>query len=160
MPYSITCFTKILTLAKPPLLLILVGVYCEFAMVPGVYILLSPQEEEEQFLSWRHRCTHSAVHSSKRFKPLPAITLLWPGHCWIGQSRNVEVNCVYGAYNLTKWPVEIPICFWFQWMSLSNIFLIKFENLLVLYLGCGCMVFNLTTQRTLRHLSALTHTHE
>ena len=46
MPYSITC------LAIAPFL------------VPGVYILLFPQEEEI------HYCTHSAVHSSKRFKPL------------------------------------------------------------------------------------------
>ena len=41
MPYSITCFTKIL-----PFLFILVSVLCAFVMVPDVYILLSPQEEE------------------------------------------------------------------------------------------------------------------
>ena len=48
MPYSITCFTKILTLAMSPFLFALVGVLSEFAMVPGVYLLLSPQEEEEE----------------------------------------------------------------------------------------------------------------
>ena len=48
MPYSIPNPTKTLTLATVPFLLILVGILsvCEFAMVPGVYILLCPQEEE------------------------------------------------------------------------------------------------------------------
>ena len=50
MPYSITCFTIILTLAIVPFLFILVGVLCEFAMVPGVYILLFPQEEMNTLL--------------------------------------------------------------------------------------------------------------
>ena len=40
MPYCIICFT---------FLFILVGVFCEFAIVPGVYILLSPQEEEVHY---------------------------------------------------------------------------------------------------------------
>ena len=38
--------TKILTLVIAPFLFILVGILFEFAMVPGVYILLSPREEE------------------------------------------------------------------------------------------------------------------
>ena len=46
MPDSITCFTKILTLAMSPFLFALVGVLSEFAMVAGVCLLLSPQEEE------------------------------------------------------------------------------------------------------------------
>ena len=45
MFFSITCSIEILTSAKGPFLFILVGVLCEFAMVPGVYILVSPQEE-------------------------------------------------------------------------------------------------------------------
>ena len=45
MPLSITYSTKIFTLAIAPFLFILVDVLCEFAMVSGVYILLSPQEE-------------------------------------------------------------------------------------------------------------------
>ena len=40
MPYCIICFTKILTL---------VGVICEFALVAGVYILLSLQEEKVHY---------------------------------------------------------------------------------------------------------------
>ena len=48
---SITCSTKILTLAIPTFLFILVGVFCEVVRVPGVYILLSPQEEEVHYSS-------------------------------------------------------------------------------------------------------------
>ena len=46
MPYRIICFTRILTLAIASFLFILVDVVCEFAIVPGVYILLSLQEKE------------------------------------------------------------------------------------------------------------------
>ena len=56
MPSNITCSAKILTCAIAPFLFILVDALCEFAMVPGVYILLYPQEEE--------------LHYSKHFKPL------------------------------------------------------------------------------------------
>ena len=49
MRYCIICFTTILTLAIAPFLFILVGVICEFLIVPGVYILLSPQEEEVHY---------------------------------------------------------------------------------------------------------------
>ena len=54
-----------------PFLFILVGVLsvCGFVMVPGVYIILCPQEEEVHFFSRGHRCTHSVAQSSKRFKP-------------------------------------------------------------------------------------------
>ena len=58
MPYIITCLTKSLTLAITPFLLILVGVLCEIAMMPGVEILLSPQEEKVHYFSWGHKCTH------------------------------------------------------------------------------------------------------
>ena len=44
--FSITCSTKILTLAKAPCLVISVSVTCEFAIVPEVFILLLPDEEE------------------------------------------------------------------------------------------------------------------
>ena len=42
MSYSIPTSTKVLTLATAPFLFILVAVLsvCEFAMVPGLYILL------------------------------------------------------------------------------------------------------------------------
>ena len=58
MPSSITCFTKILTKASVYFLFtflftccLLVAVLCEFAMVPGVSILLSTQEEEVHYSS-------------------------------------------------------------------------------------------------------------
>ena len=41
MSYGITC-----SLAATPFLFILVDVFYEFAMVPGVYILVSPREEK------------------------------------------------------------------------------------------------------------------
>ena len=107
---------------------------CEFAMVPGVYILLSPQEEEVYSSSWGQRYIHSAAHSSKRFKPLSTTILLWHVHCWIRKNTNKEFKCVCGT--LTELYFEIPICFWFQVMSPSNLFL-KFGKFLVLYLGCG-----------------------
>ena len=56
MPSSIFCSTKSLTLAIAQFLFILVCILCEFAMVPGVSILLSPQEEEVHYFSWGHRC--------------------------------------------------------------------------------------------------------
>ena len=51
MPYSITCSTKVFTLAIATFLLILLGVLCEFAMVQVVYIFLSPQEDEVPYSS-------------------------------------------------------------------------------------------------------------
>ena len=50
MPSSITCSTKTLTLEIAPFLFILVGVLCEFTMVPGVYILLSPPKKEVHYI--------------------------------------------------------------------------------------------------------------
>ena len=53
MSHSIPSSTKILTLATVPFLFVLVGILsvCEFAMVPGKDILLSPKEEEVHFSS-------------------------------------------------------------------------------------------------------------
>ena len=51
MPDSITCSSKILTLAIAPFLFILVGVLFEFAMVSGVYILLSLRKKRSVLLS-------------------------------------------------------------------------------------------------------------
>ena len=94
MPYIIICYTNILTLAIAPFLFFLVSVICEFAMVPGVYILLSPQEEEVHYSSWAgHKCTHSAVHSSKKIKSLSDIMLLCQSCCWIGKNTNKEFSC-------------------------------------------------------------------
>ena len=45
MSYSIICSTKILTLGIAPVLFLSVGVPCEFAMVPDMYILQSPMRK-------------------------------------------------------------------------------------------------------------------
>ena len=46
MPDNITCSPKIITFPIATFYFILVGVFCEFVIVPGVYILLPPQEVE------------------------------------------------------------------------------------------------------------------
>ena len=51
MPHSIACSTKILALAIAPFLFIFVGIIFEFAMVPDVYIFVSPKEEEIHYSS-------------------------------------------------------------------------------------------------------------
>ena len=82
MPYSITFSTKILALAIAPFLFILAGVLREFDMVPGVYILLSPQEEEvHSFSLGAQMYTFSNTFIKKIFKLLSAITLLCQGYC-------------------------------------------------------------------------------
>ena len=77
--------TKILTLTTASFLLISVAALsvCQFAMVPGVYTVLFPQEEEVHSSSWGHGYTHSAAQSSKKFKPLSVSIILYQGHCWI-----------------------------------------------------------------------------
>ena len=42
--FSITYSTKILTLVIAPVLCILVGILCEFPILPNMYILVPPQE--------------------------------------------------------------------------------------------------------------------
>ena len=107
MPYSIICYTKILTLAIATFLFILGGVLYEFAMVPSVYILLSPQKEQVHSSSRWYKWTDSVARSSKRFTPLSAILLLWQGYCWKGENTNKEFNCAYSVYNLTKYQVPL-----------------------------------------------------
>ena len=70
----ITFCTKILTVEIAPFLFVSSAIPCEFAMVPYVYILLSPQEEEVHW-SLRGQYRHLAAHSSKRLTPLSAIIL-------------------------------------------------------------------------------------
>ena len=94
MSFSITCSTKVLTLAIALFMFILVGILYEFAVVPGVYILLSPQEEKVYSSTWGHRCTQLVAHSLKRSKPLSAIRLLCQGYYWIEKNSNKEFNCV------------------------------------------------------------------
>ena len=129
---------------------------CEYAMVPDVYILLSPLERGAPFYLRAKMYTFSSK-SIKIFKPLSPTVLLWQGHCWIGKNTNKEFKCVDGTCSLAKYRFEIRICFWFQLKSPSNIFL-KFGKFLVLYLGCGFMTFNFRTHDDFT--SPLTHVHE
>ena len=78
----------------------------------------------------------------KRFKPLSIIILIYRGYCWIGENSNKRTELRRDAYNQSKKYLEILICFWFQWMSQSNLFVIKVWQFLVLYLTCSCMNFN------------------
>ena len=134
-------------MATAPFLFILVGILCEYAMV-------TRQLSEKScalLAEGTDVCRHSAAHSSRTLKPMPSIVLLWQGHCWIGKNTNKEFNRVYGTYNLTKQYFNIPICFnECLWAIFS--FGIKFWKFMVLYLGCGCMSFDFTTQMTLSHL--------
>ena len=63
-------------------------------MVSGVYVLLSPHEEEVNSSYWGDSCAQSAPHSPKRFKPLFVIILLWQSFCWIRKKTNKEFNWV------------------------------------------------------------------
>ena len=99
--------------------------------MPGVYILLSPQEKEIHSSFWVQTCTHSATHSSKRFKPLSAIIFLCQGYCWIGKNTSKEFNCVMlmvliirpsGALNL-DFLFGFNECLWsfpYQFLKLSG----------------------------------------
>ena len=80
MPYSITCSTKILTLAIAPFLFILFGVLCEFAMVPGVYILLTSRRRGTLFFLKARIYTFSSPFIEK-CKSLLGIILLCQGYC-------------------------------------------------------------------------------
>ena len=52
------------------------SILCEFAMLPDVYILLSPQEEEVHSSSWGKRRKYLAAHSSKWLNLLSVIILV------------------------------------------------------------------------------------
>ena len=75
MSHSITFSTEILTLAIAPFLFFSVVIPCKFALVPDVYILQSPEEEEMHSSSW----------GDKRFKLLLVII------CLYNTSKNMTV---------------------------------------------------------------------
>ena len=77
---TVSLSTQILILATTPLSFISVSIFYKFAMLPDVYILLSPQEEEVYSSSLGRRCTHLAAHSSKRLNPLSVIILVCLGN--------------------------------------------------------------------------------
>ena len=135
MSYSITCSTRILTLAIAPFLFISVGILCEFAMALDVYILLTLRKKGAHFFM-RDRCKNSAAYSSKRFKPLSAIILLWQGYFWVKKNTK-EFHC--DMMLIIRLTSTLQYYFFgFQWMSLSNLFLTKFLKFVATYFGCGC----------------------
>ena len=79
---------KIIILAIAPLSFISVSIFCEFAMMPDVYILLSCQEEEVHSFSGEDICTHLEAHSSKRLNSLSVIMLV----C-LGNTLKNKTNC-------------------------------------------------------------------
>ena len=126
-------------------------------MVPDVYIVcMSPQEEVMHSSSWGDRFTHSAAHSSKRFKPLCAITLLCQGYCCIGKNTIEEFNCC-DDYNQTK-NQALQFLFFLVSINISEQFfpylVFKTFNytfwvrLLILfsYLSCEQMTFHFASQ--------------
>ena len=137
MLYSIPSSTKILPLATAPFLFILVGVLCLSVN------FLWCQECRFYFPLTKKWCAllpegtdiHIQQHIHQKDLNL-CLPLHYQGNVIVELEKNTnkEFNCVYGACNLTKQHFEIPICFWFQLMSLSNLFL-KIGKFLVLYFG-------------------------
>ena len=72
----IPCSTKILTLATAPFLFILIGVFCKFAMVPSVHILLSYQEKRYTILH-KGKDVHNQQHIHRK-----DLNLCLPLYCY------------------------------------------------------------------------------
>ena len=75
----VTINFKILSLAIVPLLFISVSILCKVSMLPNVYILLSPQEEETISSSLGDRCKYYVAQWSERLNPLSVIVLVCLG---------------------------------------------------------------------------------
>ena len=133
-------FHKNSYLAIAPFLFILVGVFCEVAVVRGVCILCAFRGT--LFFLRVQMYTFSSTFII-RFKPLCDTLLLCQGYCWIGKNTNKKFRCVMAFYNGTKYYFEVPIYLLFQWMSMSkeNLFLTEFWTFLVLCLSCACYNF-------------------
>ena len=83
--------TQILILIIAPLSFISVSILCEYAMLPDVYILLSPQEEEVHWFSWGNRCTHLAALSSKKIKHFACHYISM--HRYYTKKNDCKANC-------------------------------------------------------------------
>ena len=100
-------------MVKVPLFFILVFVLCEFAMVPGVYVLLFPEEED----------VHIPEHIYQKDSNL-LLPLSYSGKVFVDLEKkiNEEFNCV----------LMLIICstLKFQFFFfLSNLLVLCFENL-------------------------------
>ena len=112
---------SLISIAVAPSLFTLVGVLCKFAIVPDVYILLSPQEEEVHYL---------AAYSSKIFKSLFGFML---------QRKNTNKKFSNAMTFIMKRSSFLKFLLVssfneYPWAIFSLLYL-------VLYLGCGCMNF-------------------
>ena len=90
-----------LTLAIAPFLFILVGILYEFAMVPGVYILLSPQEEETSFFLRAQMYTFSST-SLKKIQTFVWHRLTKPKLLMNWKKHKQGIQLCHGVYNETK----------------------------------------------------------
>ena len=135
-----------------------VGVLCEFAIVSGVYHFLSTQEEDYVHSSSWVPDVHiqQRIHKKKLSLCLPLYYSV-KAPVKLGK-KNKECNCVMVFITRPTSTLKF-LFFWFQWMSLSNLFLFKIGRFLVImYLGCRCITFDFMTEITLSHL--FTHPHE
>ena len=141
MSCSITCSTKVHTLAKSLFFLFIsVDTLCKFTMMLGVYTLLFPQEELH-FFPEGEGCTHLAAHSSKRFKPLSdeAANLRHSSRSYPFNYLTTVFQKFYLVHSWILCPICNPSFLGFSVsMSLSNLFLINFSEFLALYFECGC----------------------
>ena len=72
---------------------------CEFAMVPGVHILLSPPGRKGTLLP-----THSAAESLERLETLSVTILLWQDHCWI-RKQSKKTDCLWCLISNNVWAI-------------------------------------------------------
>ena len=138
-------------MAIAPFLFILIGVNCEFNMVPGLYFYCPlrrkrctflPESTDVRIQQYIHQKVSTFVY---HYINIPRLLLNW-------RKFKQRTELRRDAYNQSKKYLEILICFWFQWMSQSNLFVIKVWQFLVLYLTCSYMNFNFTEKMTLSHL--------
>ena len=76
-------------------------------------------------------------------------------YCSVKKNKNKKLNCVMILIITSSSTLQFIFflfVFLFQWMSLINLSLIKFWKFLVIYLGCGCVIFDFTLQMCLSNL--------
>ena len=138
MPYSITCSTKILTLAIAPFLFIS---WC------SLWICYGARCVKVHCYSWGRRCTHSSANSFKIFKPLFLNILLCQGYCWIETNTNNWVTVLIIRPSST-WKLQFAFgfseCLWtiFSLLSFENFWIyIWFPVVWLLILRHRCLYF-------------------
>ena len=122
---TVSLSTQILILAIAPLSFISVSILCEFAMLPDVYILLSPQEEEVHSSYWGDRSTHLAAYSSKRLNLLSVIILVWLCNTWKQAARQTASSLVVLVLTFDSYWWIRPI----SSITLSNLYTKRANNI-------------------------------